>query len=39
MKQNEIEADLPPHCWLGHNANAFMGGFSMWKEALTAAGS
>ena len=22
--------DLPPHCRLGENANAFVGGFRMW---------
>jgi hypothetical protein len=33
MKRNEIEADLPPHCRLGDNANAFKGGFSMWVDS------
>jgi polyphosphate glucokinase len=25
--------DLPPHCRLGENANAFAGGFRLWDEA------
>jgi len=24
--------ELPPHCRLGDNANAFIGGFRLWKQ-------
>ena len=24
--------ELPPHCRLGDNANAFLGGFRLWKQ-------
>ena len=31
--------DLPPHCRIGENSNAFRGGFRMWEDANGQVGS
>jgi polyphosphate glucokinase len=31
--------DLPPHCRVGDNSNAFQGGFRMWEDSNGQVGS